>query len=371
MAEIALLKRHRGFTLIELLVVIAIIAVLISLLLPAVQSAREAARRAQCTNNLKQLALAVHNYESSYGCFPMGLLDQYSADTGQGPVLTNLWTSFGPMLPLSLYTEQLALFNAMNFNINVYDRENTTINATGLQVLWCPSDAGPNGSVSDPNTYATGYDLGVASGTLGPLPEVMRYSSYAGCAGAWMNTQFGTITPPMQNGIFYAYSRTKIASITDGLSNTIMFGEHTRSIENSTDAVCWHWWTSGNYGDTICTTFFPINPQKKLPYGVSYLNPAQAGNCVIAVSSMHPGGANIALCDGSVRFVKETISCWQNSTTNPGAPPGMTLVSVNDPTAPPSNNPVQYWVPGPTTQFGVWQQLGTRNGGEVISADSY
>ncbi len=363
------LRRH-GFTLIELLVVIAIIAVLISLLLPAVQSAREAARRMQCTNNLKQLALAVHNYESSVGCFPLGLVDQYSADTGQGPVLTNVWTSFGPMLPLAQYTEQVALFNAMNFSVNMWDLENTTINATGLQVLWCPSDSGVNGSVSDPYTYpAPGYTI-VAGGA-----QVMRYSSYAGNAGAWMNTQFGTVAPPMQNGVFYAYSRTKIASITDGLSNTLMFGEHTLTIENASDAIFWHWWASGNYGDTIFTTFFPINPQKKLPYSVSYQNTSAAGappsNCVVAVSSMHPGGANVALCDGSVRFVKDTISCWQNATTPPGTPPGMTLATANDPTAPAVNNPVQYWVPGPTTQFGVWQQLGTRNGGEVISADSY
>jgi prepilin-type N-terminal cleavage/methylation domain-containing protein/prepilin-type processing-associated H-X9-DG protein len=370
MKEIAIVKSRRGFTLIELLVVIAIIAVLIALLLPAVQSAREAARRMQCTNNLKQLALAVLNYESSNGCFPMGLVDQYSGDSGMGPVLTNLWTSFGPMLPLAQHTEQTALFNAMNFNLNVYDIENTTVNATGLQVLWCPSDAGLNGSVSDPYTYPTGYDLAFSG-----RPEVMRYSSYAGNAGAWMNTQFGTVAPPKQNGVFYAYSVTKVASITDGMSNTMMFGEHTRSIENSGDANCWHWWTSGNYGDTICTTFFPINPQKKLPYAVAYQNPSQAGpapgNCVVAVSSMHPGGANIALCDGSVRFVKETISCWQNATTTPGTPPGMTLATATDPTAPSVNNPVQYWVPGPNTQFGVWQQLGTRNGGEVISSDSY
>jgi prepilin-type N-terminal cleavage/methylation domain-containing protein/prepilin-type processing-associated H-X9-DG protein len=362
MQEIAILKPRRGFTLIELLVVIAIIAVLIALLLPAVQSAREAARRAQCTNNLKQLALAVHNYVSSVECFPMGLLDQVSADAG------GLWTSYGPMLPLTQYTEQLSLFNAMNFNINIYDRANTTINGTGLTTLWCPSDAGLNGSVSDPYTYPSGYDIGVSAGTASPLPEVMRYSSYAGMAGPWLNYQFGNIAPKQQGGVFYAFSVTKMASITDGTSNTIMFGEHTRTIESSGDSTCLHWWTSGNYGDTICTAFFPINPQKKLPYACT--DKTGTSNAVTAVSSMHPGGANVALCDGSVRFIKESISSWQN---NPapgafGAPPGMVITPMPEP-----GYPNEYvWTPTPNvTKYGVWQQLATRNGGEVVSADQY
>jgi prepilin-type N-terminal cleavage/methylation domain-containing protein/prepilin-type processing-associated H-X9-DG protein len=360
MQEVSFLRRRRGFTLIELLVVIAIIAVLIALLLPAVQSAREAARRSQCTNNLKQLALAVHNYLSSNDCFPMGLLDQRSADVG------GLWTSYGPMLPLTQYTEQLALFNAMNFNLNVYDIENTTINATGLTILWCPSDAGPTGSVSDPYTYPKGYDL-IAALNGSSAPEVMRYSSYAGMAGAWLNYQFGNIAPRQQNGVFYAFSVTKMASITDGTSNTVMFGEHTRAIESQGDTTCWHWWTSGNYGDTICTAFWPINPQKKLPYGLA--DNTGTSNRITAVSSQHPGGANVALCDGSVRFLKETISSWPNALTNPGAPPGMVITPItNDP-----GYPNEYvWTPTlNVTRYGVWQQISTRNGGEVVSSDQY
>ncbi len=129
--------KNGGFTLIELLVVIAIIAILISLLLPAVQSAREAARRAQCTNNMKQLALAVHNYIGSNDCLPMGLIDSTSSWL-PGYIIT----SFGPLLPLTQFTEQMPLYNAMNFSICMWDIPNTTIVATGMSVLWCPSDAG-------------------------------------------------------------------------------------------------------------------------------------------------------------------------------------------------------------------------------------
>ncbi len=301
--------RPRGFTLIELLVVIAIIAVLISLLLPAVQSAREAARRAQCTNNLKQLALAVHNYIGSNDSMPMGLIDSTSAAL-PGYIIT----SFGPMLPLTQYTEQMPLYNAMNFSICMWDIQNTTIVATGLTTLWCPSDAGVEQA-----------QIGTYTPIGGSTATPMRYSSYAGNAGTWFNDIWANYySPPtgdtIMNGVLYAYSVTKLSSITDGTSNTIMFAEHTRLIENSSDQVCWHWWCSGNYGDTIFTSYWPINPQKSLSYtcqGVS------SHPQVEAASSMHPGGANFAFMDGSVRFLKDSINSWP---INPGNTSGRLYV---------------------------------------------
>jgi prepilin-type processing-associated H-X9-DG protein len=170
------------------------------------------------------------------------------------------------------------------------------------------------------------------------------------------------------NGVYYAYSVTKIADITDGTSNTIMFGEHTRAIESAAtgDNISWHWWTSGNYGDTICNTYWPINPQKKLPYTCNDFT--TGSNTIGAVSSMHPGGANVAFCDGSVRFIKDTINTWANVTTATYCQPnGLTVATVTDPVI----GSVMIWQLAAGTNIGVWQKLATRNGGESISSDSF
>jgi prepilin-type N-terminal cleavage/methylation domain-containing protein/prepilin-type processing-associated H-X9-DG protein len=370
-------RTRRGFTLIELLVVIAIIAILIALLLPAVQSAREAARRIQCTNNLKQIALAMHNYESASGSFPMGFCWQwYNDGNGYSPAA-------GELVRVAPFIEQGGIFNSMNFSIPIYYSANTTVCGAGLSVLWCPSD----GSIV--NLRYTIPAPGTFDG--GPLP--MTYSSYAGSLGTWTYFPIGTgadqtllsamngffqyigmpprVNPVVIYGASYAntgsVSPVTIASITDGLSGTIAFGEHVHGLlSNSptsnqaiTDFYYYNWWVSANYGDTCFTTFFPINPQNKV--GVGYSNNNQADNMVLSASSYHPGGANFAFADGSVRFLKETINSWQliaNGQTV--TPAGFTQTPVG-----------QFLPAAMNAQLGVYQKLSTRNGNDIVSADSY
>jgi len=366
---------RRGFTLIELLVVITIIAILITLLLPAVQSAREAARRALCSNNLKQIVLALTNYESTSGSYPMGFCWQ-SYNDGWGYT-----DAAGALVRLTQFIEQGAIYNAMNFSIPIYYSANTTICAAGLSVFWCPSDGtivNLRYTVPAPATFDNG-----------PLP--VTYSSYAGSLGTWTYLPFGTGADQTQlgqmNGMFQyigmvpgvnpftilgsAYpnsgsvSPVKSASVTDGLSNTIAFGEHVHGLpSNSTDFYWYNWWVSGNYGDTLFTSFYPINPQSKIGVVSTVINPNYTGavdDLVLSASSNHPGGACFAFADGSVRFIRDTIQSWQlvaNGSTL--VPAGYTISAAG-----------QFIPSGPNAQLGVYQKLSTRNGNDVVSSDSY
>ena len=345
-------RSARGFTLIELLVVIAIIAVLIALLLPAVQSAREAARRAQCTNNLKQLGLAVANYESANGVFPLGSYQMpHPGDPNSSPC--NGRHEHGILVRLLPYYEQGALYNAFNSNVHYFTYSNTTINATGVSALWCPSDA----LVSTPSTEGPGSDGSVQISTL------MYHNSYFGCAGTWMMPGRYQIPDtcasfsaayPQGNGVFYMHSKTSIASITDGTSNTMALSECAFGLMNRADQVCWHWWTSGNYADTMFCTMYPINPFRKINLGDS--NPGINADLVPSTpSSFHPGGANFAFCDGSVRFLKDSIQC----------------LPFNPTTGLPLNYVYSGGLWSQTGPNAVYQALSTRNGGEVVSSDQY
>ena len=356
---------RRAFTLIELLVVIAIIAVLIALLLPAVQAAREAARRAQCVNNLKQLGLALANYESANGTYPFASIYQYRVkgfpSTDQG---ISCFTA------LLLYFEQSALANAYNFSVNYRCDPNGTVSNAGISSLWCPSD-----------TEVAGVVYVEPPSSRHDLPWPVYFTSYAGSYGQWAGRILGqpgstvaAVVANLQqhNGPIVASgyhpsaapgaSRgpVRIASVTDGTSNTIAFSEHAHGLLNKADGsfYSWNWWVSGNYGDTAFTEFYPINIQKKAknyPGGA----PTEAGGFINAATSFHPGGANFALCDGSVRFLKDTISTWTLDAN--GSPLGATQQATG------------LWVITDPTIYkpGVYQALGSINGSEVISADAY
>ena len=355
----------RAFTLIELLVVIAIIAVLIALLLPAVQAAREAARRIQCTNNLKQLALASQNYHDTNGTFPAGSY-YYVKNAGDKTGYEN-FSVFVRLLP---YFEQQNIYNATNFMLYYASVDNITLTNLGLNALMCPSDPWKPISLS---TTTRGFMESVpATGSF-----QQYFTSYAASEGTFVSRMVanpgGNYLPPNApadervncNGLIFGDASVRMGDITDGTSNTFAFGEkaHTKTALYPATAVKptyqYHMWSSGFYTDTQLCTYFPPNAERSSSVtgsmGVYYANQA---------SSYHPGGVNFAFADGSVRFIKDTISTWQYTTT---VPPNCTAV----PLAVGVSCANYVYNIGAGAKLGVYQALSTRAGGEIISADAY
>ncbi|MDB5385477.1 MAG: hypothetical protein JWM11_1123 [Planctomycetaceae bacterium] len=310
---------RRGFTLIELLVVIAIIAVLIALLLPAVQQAREAARRTQCKNNLKQIGLALHNYHETHRVFPPGYIDRNgdpnsTPDNDQGPGWG--WASF--LLP---YLDQGNVYSQINFTQSVGVGVNAQVSQISLPVFHCPSDGLQQAFPVYDSSFAT------------PITTV-AFSNYVGCNG-WLECFYGAGGNPQPGpgadglagnfgqagiGVFYRNSKISVANVTDGLSNTIAVGERSSNHAPGT-------WT-GSVAGGRCPAWMATLPPApySLPPGPAYDN-ADFGEALILAHcnathlpnadfpvydpdvyySFHTGGAQFLFGDGSVRFISSFV----------------------------------------------------------------
>jgi prepilin-type N-terminal cleavage/methylation domain-containing protein/prepilin-type processing-associated H-X9-DG protein len=315
-------KRPRAFTLIELLVVIAIIAVLVALLLPAVQQAREAARRTQCKNNLKQIGLALHNYHEAHNTFPPA----YIASAPYVDGATDTKPGWGWATSILPFLDQGTIYNSINFSYPLQDSRNTSLIQKLIPGYLCPSDLTPNGP----------FAIADSSGNMVAMAAASSFSASVG-------SDASSTTDATGDGIFYRNSRTRMSDITDGTSTTIMVGERAWSNANGI-------WAGAISGGTVKRG--SANPCQPVVAGAFYpaatlvLSHAHLNNALIDsdgsagiddFSSRHWGGSNFLFADGSIRFVHSI----------------------------PSDNP-----DGSYSGDGkIFQALGTRSGGEVISGD--
>lgn len=279
----------RGFTLIELLVVIAIIAVLIALLLPAVQQAREAARRSACRNNLKQLTLALHNYESTYNLLPPGYL--HKRDPGGSPA-NHMGFAWGTMILPQL--EQPNLYDQFDWHVPVFDTVNLPPREQHLSVFLCPSDpySEQNFVVRDPNAA-----------------PVERYAaaSYAANWGPANSTNNLDDTPLLSRGVFYRNSSTRFRDITDGLSNTLALGERTNGPIPGSATAGGHADFETAWSAAVRDVTDPADDHGHMVLFETQFRPNQPGGDDKGISAPHEGISLFALCDGSVRAITENI----------------------------------------------------------------
>lgn len=318
-------RRKPGFTLVELLVVIAIIGILVALLLPAIQAAREASRRMQCSNHLKQITMALHNYEDTYKVLPMGWPSRGSLQAEFA------WTVY--ILP---YLEQKALYDQLDVTGRrlrdvIADPTSRPLVQTPLPFYRCPSDTGApllqGGSSAAPNFFRV-FNCDTCPGGFEPSA-----SNYVGNAGF-----FDRNPPPnhSNNGVFWVNRSYTMADILDGTSNTFAVGERNDRCRGASWIGCRNPPGPDMWGSYYVRGRVSVKLNDPRPVGSS-------NTCTEGFSSYHPGGALFSMCDGSVRFIDESIQF-----SNGG-------VTVNN------NNPALN-----VTQLGTYQLLGIRDDGQGI-----
>lgn len=277
---------NKGFTLVELLVVIAIIGVLIALLLPAVQQAREAARRMSCSNNMKQIGIALHNYHDTYRAFPAGYL--YRGGNGK--------CNYGWAVAILPFVEQQNFYDQLNpGKIPLYQRYNGSSTAADkallqhrLEAFICPSDAGPDLAKSQQFSSTDHFDVAVAN--------------YIGCAG-WSNTPHYPVKNQDAGGLLWGNSFLNFADIIDGTSNTLMVAE--REYPKGRAATWLGAGKNDSYGNqaTLRTLF-----RAAFTMNFDYAAAGQPQNAGKGWSSLHPGGVMSLTADASVHFIPETTN---------------------------------------------------------------
>jgi len=283
---------RRGFTLIELLVVIAIIAILIALLLPAVQQAREAARRSACKNNLKQLALAMHNYETTHRTFPPGYIHKFGPSGTPEQQANHAGLAWGAMVLPQL--ELTPLFEEFNSNVPVWDAVNLTARETELPVFLCPSDP-----------YSAGRFV-VRDDTVSPV-EQYAAASYAANWGPSEAVTNLDDTPLQSRGVFYRNSSTRVRDITDGLSNTLAIGERTNGPLSDSVTLGGHSYFETAWSAAVReSTDYPDDHGHMVLFETQF-RPNEPGGDDKGLSAPHAGMCQFALTDGSVRAISENI----------------------------------------------------------------